>query len=189
MIIVNGEVVAKGENIEEWFLMRETGGLILRNDGGTAYNRAYLASCLRQSVRIVVGDRNLNDLDKILYYLCLPRIIDKSAREPLLQEATGISKENKIRLFEQLLENNTFLMLFQILQGKVEREEMRAYLSTHFLGTLLEQLRGLPEKIRAQVTYNLMRTTDYDLNCVMRPASKWYIFQSATEEELEQGFV
>ena len=127
MIIVNGEVVAKGENIEEWFLMRETGGLILRNDGGTAYNRAYLASCLWQSVRIVVGDRNLNDLDKILYYLCLPRIIDKSAREPLLQ--------------------------------------------------------------RAQVTYNLMRTADYDLNCVMRPASKWYIFQSATEEELEQGFV
>ena len=32
--------------------MRETGGLILRNDGGTAYNKAYLASCLRHSAQI-----------------------------------------------------------------------------------------------------------------------------------------
>jgi len=139
--------------------------------------------------RTVLSNRNLNELDKILYYLCLPRIIDKSAKEPLLQEATSlifeseISKEDKLRLFEQLLENNTFLMLFRISQGEVEKKEMRAYLSTHFLGTLLEHLRELPEKIRAQVGYNLMRTNDYDLNSVMRPASKYYILQSATTEE------
>ena len=153
-------------------------------------NDAYI-----HNFRTVLRDRNLNDLDKILYYLCLPRIIDKSAKEPLLQEATslifesGISKENKLRLFEQLLENNTFLMLFRISQREVEKKEMRAYLSNHFLGTLLEHLRGLPEKIRAQVGYNLMRTNDRDLNSVMRPASKCYILQSATEEEKRASIV
>jgi len=34
--------------------MRETGGLILRNDGGTAYNKAYLASCLRHFAQILL---------------------------------------------------------------------------------------------------------------------------------------
>ena len=35
--------------------MREMGGLILRNDGGTAYNRAYLALYHRYSAQIPIG--------------------------------------------------------------------------------------------------------------------------------------
>ncbi len=35
--------------------MKEMGGLILRNDGGMAYNRAYLASCLRHSAQILAS--------------------------------------------------------------------------------------------------------------------------------------
>ena len=34
--------------------MKEMGGLILRNDGGTEYNRAYLAPCLRHFVQILL---------------------------------------------------------------------------------------------------------------------------------------
>ena len=35
--------------------MREMDGLILRNDGGTAYNKAYLATCLRHFAQILLS--------------------------------------------------------------------------------------------------------------------------------------
>lgn len=44
--------------------MREMDGLILRNDGGTAYNKAYLATCLRHFTQILL--RRTSDTLKTL---------------------------------------------------------------------------------------------------------------------------
>ncbi|GFP30709.1 hypothetical protein HKBW3S42_00854 [Candidatus Hakubella thermalkaliphila] len=51
--------------------MREMGGLILRNDGGTAYNRAYLASCFGTPPKCPFGALRL---PAVRYLKCVPLI-------------------------------------------------------------------------------------------------------------------
>lgn len=140
--------------------------------------------------QILVNDRNLNDLVKILYYLSLPRIAAMRGGSQLLQKATSIilnseaiAKENRVNVFEFLRDPDAFHTIGNAIRVMAEAADPDEVSIHPFLDDLFESIAEMPEEVVSGFIANFGNVLDCDFDCVRGTVCKWYISKLPTHEE------
>ncbi len=141
--------------------------------------------------QILVNDRNLNDLVKILYYLSLPRIAAMRGGSQLLQQATSIildskaiAKESRANVFEFLHDPDAFHTIGNAIREMAEAADPDEVSIHPFLDDLFESIEEMPEEVVAAFIANFGSVLDYD--CDIRARCYKYLlllFDDATYVE------
>ena len=150
-----------------------------------------------RNFQILLNDRNLSDLVKILYYFCLPHIAAWRPFSRMLKRATiillnseVIAKENRVKVFELLRKPDTFMRIrMTIYEIPIKASRLKDAQTHPFVSDLFRFLEGMQKEIKAEFLANLSRVTDHDFNSVRRTVCDWYISQLETLEEKKEAIV
>ena len=150
-----------------------------------------------RNFQVLLNDRNLSDLMKILYYFCLPRIATRRAFSRMLQRVTVIllnseliAKENRVKVFELLRKPDTFMRIRMTTYEITSKASRLKDAQTHpFVNDLFQSLEGMPKEIKDEFLGDLSMVTDYDFNSVRRTVCDWYISQLPTLEVKKEAIV